>query len=290
MVAGPWYLTHLEEIRTSGDLVGEAARAGGRSPSRLSGENVSWYAWAFTNHVLLLPLSLFAAAGVVVAAVRYGRTRAKDSLAPELLGGLVAGWVLMTIFISFRDNRYMLPALVYAAVLGTAWIVTLPAPWRILATAGLAGVAAMNFAAVSFGLQGHVTLALPGFSTDVADHGRVALYSSSGWLTSGPEKGGDVPGIIERQLDGGVRAIGFETGGTLWFNNQGLAALAAMRAIPTTTDPRALKADGLFVFTRRPVGPFARPCVRAVDGTPIFFARGGQPGPLEAWKLVCPRA
>jgi len=122
-VAGPWYVIHLEQIRASGASVEAAATAGGRNPARWSGENLSWYAWAVTNHVLLLPLSLAAAAGAAVGAVRFARTRAKDNLVPELLGGLIASWLILTIFIPFKDNRYILPFLVYAAVLGTVWLV-----------------------------------------------------------------------------------------------------------------------------------------------------------------------
>lgn len=109
-------------------------------------------------------MSLAGAAGAAVGAVRYARTRAKDNLVPELLGGLLASWVILTIFIPFKDNRYILPFLVYAAVLGTAWIVTLPRRWRMLGAAAVVAVSAMNFAAVSLGLGGTVSVEVPGIS------------------------------------------------------------------------------------------------------------------------------
>ena len=288
-VAGPWYVVHLDQIRASGASVEAVASGGGRNPPRWSGENLSWYAWAVTNHVLLLPLSLAAAGGAAVGAVRYARTRAKDNLVPELLGGLLASWVILTIFIPFKDNRYILPFLVYAAVLGTAWIVTLPRRWRMLAAAAVVAVSAMNFAVVSLGLGGTVAVEVPGISAREPDHRSVALYTSSGWLTSGPERGGDIPGIVDREIENGVRELGFEPGGSVFFNSQGLGALAAMHRVAPTMDPKALGPDGLFVFTRRPVGRFSRPCVRASDGSPVFFARGGQAGPVDGWTLTCPR-
>jgi len=289
VVAGPWYVLHLQQVQDSGKVVEAAATAEGRNPPRQTAENLSWYVWAVTNRVLLVPLSLFAAAGTVVAAVRFWRTRARDDLMPELVGGLFVSWLLLTFFLHFKDNRYALPVLVYLAVIGTFWIVTLARPWRQLATVAVAVLAAMNFAAVSFGLGKAVTVHVPGYPTRVPDQGDLTFYTSNGWLTGGPERGGDIPGIVEREVDRGVKTLGFEPGGPIFFNANGLAALASLNEVKVTMDPKTLPRDGLFVFTRDAKGRFSRPCVTASDGTPVFFARGGQKGPVDSWALICPK-
>jgi hypothetical protein len=175
-------------------------------------------------------------------------------------------------------------------VLGTAWIVRLPRRWALAAGAGLGVLAAVNLAAVTFGLGSRVHITLPGTPPRVFGSGSFTLYSSQGWLVSGPKKGGDIPAIFRKAKRDGIQQIGFETGGPAYFNSQGLWALTEIQGLPAViNNPRALNGHGLAIFTRPAKGRYAHPCLRAADGTPVFFAYGGQNKPFEQWTLTCPR-
>jgi 4-amino-4-deoxy-L-arabinose transferase-like glycosyltransferase len=261
-----------------------------RVPPTWSIDNTLWYFWVLVNTVLRLPYALLFAGGTVASIVGFVRNRRRESLIPELVGGVVIAWFLITYLMSLHDPRYLMPILVYAAVLGTAWIVLLPRRWRLAVGPALGVLAVLNVASVSFGLGSRVALAWPGTPERTFGSGHVTLYSPQGWLVGAPEKGGDIPAIVRAQKRRGIQQLGFESGGPAYFNSQGLWALAELNALPQVIDnPRALTNRGLMIFTRPATGRYAHPCLRTVGGTPVFFAYGGQNKPLDQWALTCPR-
>jgi 4-amino-4-deoxy-L-arabinose transferase-like glycosyltransferase len=305
-VAWGYYLYHFNYLSqlSKGVIAGDAnsiAQTGlyhapsgpdNRVPAQLSLDNTLWYFWAVLNHVLYLPYALLAGGGTIAAVVGFVRRPRRESVVPELVGGAVIGWFLITYYMSLHDNRYAIPLLVYAAVLGTWWIVRLPRHWKIVVGAGVSALAATNLAAVTFGLGHRTGIAFPGAPTSDLGVGRVTLYSPDGWLVSGPKRAGDIPAILRKARRDGVQQIGFETGGSTWFNHMGLWALLVLQRDwppPVFDNPRALGTHGLFIFTRPAKGRYAHPCLHAADGTPVFFAYGGQKKPFAQWTLSCPR-
>src|SRR2546423_10119338 len=58
---------------------------------------------------------------------------------------------------------------------------------------------------------------------------------------------------------------------------------------PVFDKPETLDSRGLYIFTRPATGRYAHPCVRAADGTPVFFAYGGRRKPFPPRALTRPR-
>lgn len=305
-VAWGYYLYHFNYLHqlSKGIIAGDAnsiAQTGlyhapsgpdNRVPAQVSLDNTLWYLWAVVNHVLRLPYALLFGGGTIASIVAYVRRPGKDNLVPELVGGAVIGWILITYYMSLHDNRYVLPLLVYMAVLGTAWIVRLSRRWALAAGGAVAALAALNLAGVTFGLGSKVAIDLPGAPKSDLGVGRLTLYSPEGWLVAGPDRAGDIPGILARAKRNGVQNVGFETGGTTFFNHMGLWAIMVIQEWPhppVFDKPETLDSHGLYVFTRPPTGRYAHPCLHAADGTPVFFAYGGQKKPFPQWTLSCPR-
>jgi 4-amino-4-deoxy-L-arabinose transferase-like glycosyltransferase len=305
-IAWGYYLYHFNYLQqlSKGVIAGDAnsiAQTGlyhapsgpdNRVPAQLSLDNTLWYFWSVLNHVLLLPYALLFGGGTIAALVAYVRRPRKDNLVPELIGGAVIGWVLITYYMSLHDNRYVMPLLVYAAVLGTAWVVRLPRRWALAAGGGVAALAALQLAAVTFGLGSRVAITLPGAPKSDLGVGRLTLYSPEGWLVAGPDKAGDIPAILRKAKRDGVQNVGFETGGSVFFNHMGLWAIMVIQEWPhppVFDKPQQLDSRGLYIFTRPATGRYAHPCLRAADGAPVFFAYGGQKKPFSQWTLSCPR-
>lgn len=138
-VAAPYYLIHLddligasEESTIAGNL--GAPPAGLNADSRFSFDNLAYYGWVGINLQYFVPLLALFAVGLV-AALREIRHRPH---LPELLGGLVVGYLGPTLILSIRDPRYTLPLVAYVAVIATGWIAVTK---RILL--GAAGVAVL---------------------------------------------------------------------------------------------------------------------------------------------------
>jgi 4-amino-4-deoxy-L-arabinose transferase-like glycosyltransferase len=132
-VGAPWYLVHLSEL---GRFVGAAGTGTASepvpraaSPPIVSLANLGWYGWATLNGLLFAPLFAFAAVGVVEATARVVRARprpVRGDPTVELLWGLAGAWLALTL-LRHHDVRYTMGAIVYVAVLGTAWVVRLRA-------------------------------------------------------------------------------------------------------------------------------------------------------------------
>lgn len=124
VIAGPWYVSHLGQIRlesASDELTKTSAYA---SPPRFSRESLTWYFWNALNIQILLPLCAFFAIGVLMTLHDWlPRPKASD-LRIDLLAGCFLGWLGATMIVH-KDPRYSLPELVYIAVLGSGWVATL---------------------------------------------------------------------------------------------------------------------------------------------------------------------
>jgi hypothetical protein len=297
-LAAPWYVVHLDELQglTTGAAGGPATgsgQGGGTSyiaPPRMSLTNFAWYGWNLLNVQLLAPLTIAFAAGTVVAVVRFLRTRDPADPTPELVIGGLVSYLGMT-YISLKDPRYTLPALVYVAALGVAWVPALTPRARRIAVAAVAVVAAVNLIGVSAGVGGSVRLAAPGAPPTFLGEWSVRVYSSAGYIQNAPRDDGDALEVLRAVRSDGIRAVEIDPGGDHTFNVSGIRVLLSIAGLgqPPVYEPENLPPDTVFL-TRRPTPPGSPPpCGRLYDGQGLYLARGPNVVvPFESYELYCP--
>jgi hypothetical protein len=298
----PWYFLHWHDLKS---MTGGAAQAqmvmwydSVPYPDRWSPADFAWYWWALVNNQLFLPLVLLALTGIVVALVRWVRTRRADGYMPELLAGLVVSYLGIT-FISLNDPRYTLPAMVFLAVLGTAWIVRLSRRWMLTATAVLAGLFVVNTVMVNTGFGGTVRIDLPSEKASPISENRFTVFSENGYVAGGsaPDRDGGRPrgllALLKRARADGAQQIYFQPeslngGGYTLAALTVYADLADLRVIGFTgPDAEQLGPDDLFVFREAPDQvKDGRPCMISWDGTGIFMLKG--PPNREPAQFYCP--
>jgi Dolichyl-phosphate-mannose-protein mannosyltransferase len=311
VIGGPWYLYHAGQL---GHLVGAVNTAaptsapnqiGALTPqSRFSFYNLSWYFWDAANIQLRAPLLLLALAGTVAALRSSIRDRSSANIYPELLAGAVVSYVGITL-ITLKDARYTLPALVYLAVLSTAWIATLRPPARPWLTAALLAAVAASFAGVAFGVGGHeyrLRFSLPGAYPEKPPEQRsITAYSTVGWLRGPPETGdGNVLALLRGLRHEGVRAVAFcctrerpevgVDGGAERpdFNVSGLRVVVREARLKYQEHQAALAPRDVFLAAHAPI-PGAPPCQRLRDGTGIYAVLGNPIGrPFSRYTFICP--
>jgi hypothetical protein len=303
VIAGPWYLYHRTELHQL--FLAHTSQANGAEPNPLGGtyppswslKSFGWYFWDAANIQLRAGLLLLFVAGTVVAIARCVRRWSSDNLYPEVLGGAFVSWLGMT-WLTHKDPRYDIAALVYAAVLGTAWIATAGPRLRRVLTAGLLVVVAASFASVAFGLGGdgyQVRVALPG-AYDKGPLGAryVTLYSTHGWLRGAPEDNdGNVLALMRGLRRAGVQKIGFCCVNPPDFSIAGLHVLTHEAGlVDGGTSGAALAALGprdVFLLAHAPMPGDPPPCQKLLDGTGIY-AELGNPfiGPFSTYKFICP--
>jgi hypothetical protein len=297
VLAAPWYLEHVDELTTltGGAAGGSVSSAGGGdsyvSPPRLSMKNFGWYGWNLLNVQLLAPLFVAFMAGTIVALVRFWRTRDEDDLTPELfVGGLVA-YLGMT-YLSLKDPRYTLPALVYVAALGVAWVPALKQPLRRVAAGALVAVAAVNLIGVSAGIGGTVAIKGPDAPATLLGERSVRLYSSAGFVQSAPRDDGDVLRVMKALRAAGVRTIEVDPGGDHTFSLTGLQVLMAIAGLgqPPVYRPDRLPPGSRFL-TRHQVTPgVQRPCGMLSGGWGLYVVNmRNVVVPFESYDIDCPR-
>lgn len=125
------------------------------------------------------PLCALFAVGVVASTRGWIRYRRPDLL-PELLVGVIAAYLLVA-SMSYFNDRYIMPALVFLAVLGTGWIASLPRGGRSALTGLLVLVFVLNTVMISTGLGRDVAVSIPGTAE------RVVLISDVGYVEREPE-------------------------------------------------------------------------------------------------------
>jgi 4-amino-4-deoxy-L-arabinose transferase-like glycosyltransferase len=302
VVGAPWYLHHLQDLRhltqgavgAGGGSGGGAAQnqSGGVTPTRWSRKNFGWYFWNLVNLQLLLPLAALAIGGTVVCIVRFVRRRSPADLTPELVAGALCAYLGET-YISLKDPRYTLPALVFMAVLGTGWIPLLRRQLRMAVVALLAAVAILNTIAVSFGAGSNVRITLPGAPTNSGLHERAfTLYSPDGYVRGGPSREPDVLGKMRALRRRGVQVVDFDGGSANVpaFNLEGLRTLARIAGLrqPAVYEPQTLGPRDAFFLRRTPLTGDPPPCGHFGDGTGLYIELGNPVKPFADYTLTCP--
>jgi 4-amino-4-deoxy-L-arabinose transferase-like glycosyltransferase len=283
VVGAPWYLVHLGEwhrfIRAAGTGTASEPVPPAAVPPLVSLANLGWYGWATLNGLLFAPLFAFAAAGVGAALTRTARARPRPLADPtvELLWGLAGAWLAITL-LRHHDVRYTMGAIVYVAVLGTAWAVRLPPRWRLAASAVLLTAVIVAQLGATFGV-GRTESQLP-LSNGALHEGegvpprdRVVVYSSLDYLVSGPLHGGDVLGLMRRLHAAGVDRIATEDRGDPndhLFETVGLIVFARVAGVSIEgLDPPS---DGATVahLIRATEFDGSEPCTRLANGTGVW--------------------
>jgi hypothetical protein len=190
VVAGPYYLAHLNEVvdvgeaSTVGSEIGATGTAFDRD-ARISVDNLTWYGWAAINEQYFVPLLALFAVGFV-AALRELRTRAGVS---ELLAGIVVTYFALPVVLSLRDPRYTLPLVVFVAVIATGWIATTPrAVFRRIGLAVLGVAVAANVAVSITGRIPVLRLEAPGTNFEFGiDPGSFTILDDTGYWVGPPE-------------------------------------------------------------------------------------------------------
>jgi hypothetical protein len=297
VVAGPWYVYHRQELNSlvslhdGGGSTSAANEAGGFFPQRLSRKSFGWYFWSTLNIQVLAPLALAVLIGVVLTIRDCLRDRSGQNLRPEVLGGLFVSWLGMTL-ITHKDPRYTLPALIFMAVLGTGWIATATHGRKLLQSV-LVAVAVINLIGVSTGLGSTVRLALPGAPRhSVLAERHITFYSPDGWLRGGPERDGDILGLMRGLKRAGVRTVTFDAASSddINFNTSGLQALAIEAGLSPTWvyNPAGLGPHDAFVLRHVPQAGDAPPCQRLNDGSGVYVVLGNPIIPFELYTFLCP--
>jgi hypothetical protein len=297
LIGLPWYVNHFSQLHgltvgATGAATTATPNATGLYPSRYSATNAAWYAWSMVNHQLLLPLTLLVVTGTGLGAWRFARRRAPHDLAPELIiGGLVS--YLGVTYISLKDPRYSLPALVFMAVLATGWIATARPRLRRWLTTIFGVIVAANFIAVSFGAGPTLSITFPGApSTSLAGARVLTFFSPAGWLRGGPAKDGDLLALLRGLHRVGVQQVEFDGGSANIpdFSPAGLDALALEAGLPAPPYSFAsLGPHDAYVLRHYIVAGDPPPCQRLDDGSGVYVVLGNpQRAPFQELTFICP--
>jgi hypothetical protein len=292
----PWYFLHYFDLRgqANGAFAGQQPLWYGNHPypARWSISNFTWYFWSLVNTELFVPLALLALVGTFVLVVFWVRRRDADSYVPELVGGFAVAYVAIS-FLTLDDPRYILPALVYLAVLGTGWIVHLRRPLQLVLAAVVAAIFVFNSVSIDFGYGKNVFVELPGYARNPIGIGAFSVTSTEGYTNGKPDRRGvrtDLTRLFSRVRREGYERIVFQPE-SLNSGGYNLGALdlvardAGFRAVGSR--PEEVSPNGVYVFRAEPRQfPGAHPCYISSDGTGIFFV-DGPPGPHG--RIFCPR-
>lgn len=300
VVALPWYLYHLAELREYARVQGSlddglGNRPGGQYPDLDTAKNWFWYFWDFVNMQARAPLALAFFVGLGLAVRSIVRDRSPANLKPELVGGVVFSYVAMTL-VHHKDIRYTIPALVFVAVIGAGWIAEVHGPrLRLALSTLLVAVCTLNFLGVSFGLGREIKVALPKACPTCPSplyERQLRIFATDGWLRSQPDRNGDVLGMLRglRRLGYDAVAVDGAAADSPDFNGSGIQAFARIAGLGVLTlaDPATIP-DGAVYLRRRFFGPGApAPCDRLDDGSSIYAILDNASLPPERWTLVCP--
>ncbi len=297
VIALPWYLHELTQLRTLGstaiDTTGDASLGPDIAPARLSSANLEWYFWNMLNIQLYAPLFALSVIGWLWTMVGFVRRRPVSRFAPELAVGAFVAWLAITeTFI--RDPRYSMPLLLYLAVFGVGWIARLPRATRTATVTALLLVGAANVAGSSLGVGGQVRLHLFDASAgSVQGAGSLTVYSSGGYLISGPQRDGDILATLRALRRNGTRVIVLEPSSTnnSVFSAVGMVALDQIAELATVSaEPSSLRGglSGQAAILRQgPIKPgTAPPCVRLANGTGVWIELGNPDAP--GLRSYCP--
>jgi 4-amino-4-deoxy-L-arabinose transferase-like glycosyltransferase len=300
VVGAPWYVYHSAELNqlviahTSQANTAEANPIGGTYPTLFSLKNLTWYFWDASNIQLRGALLLLFLVGTVAAIGSSIRRWTPENLYPELLGGGFVAWAGMT-WLTHKDPRYDLPALVYVAVLATAWIPSVRLRFRRWLIAGLLVAVLASFAGVAFGLGGDsylLRVALPGADASSPIGQRfVTVYSTIGYLRGPPESNdGNVPALLRGLRRAGVTKVTFCCANPVDFNVIGLSVMTTEAGLLNPANPALLGPKDVFLAAHAPILPSdPPPCQRLRGGVGIYAELGNPFGKQFAqYTFICP--
>jgi 4-amino-4-deoxy-L-arabinose transferase-like glycosyltransferase len=295
VVGAPWYIDHISLLSSMLEVASAhptntsvaVPPPTGNIPPTLSIKNFLWYFWSVLNLQLLPVLFILAAGGTLWLAftlARGGQTaplqaRSTRRLRLELLAAGFLTWLIITIT-PHHDVRYGMPLLAYIAIVATGWIVFLPRAARLAAITLLAIGVGVNTLGVTFGVGRESTIGLASrLPADQQLPDRVILYPTSGFLSAGPLRDGDVPGLLEALHRNGVRTVSWsiEQSRLADFSFEGLLPLARIAGLQAAI-------TGKLEFSRSPqvatliheqiAANAPPPCTRVKEITEVWVTRG----------------
>ena len=292
----PWYVYHLRELEflVEGQGGVGAAPTSQAAPALFSRASLLWYLWAAVNFEWYLPLSLFLLGGVVSAAFHLWQQRSRAGAEAELLAALAISWIGLTM-IRHKDVRFMLPALVLAAVLATGWLTRLPRRGRLVAMAALSLVLVVDFVGTATGLGSQVRVALPGASGESTVYARqLTLYSPDGYVRGGPVRESNLVALMRAMRRYGIENVTFDAGSTLAnqldFSTFGLEVDALEAGLPYATayDPAALGPKQAFMLLHVPEVGDPPPCEWLSGDRGVYVELGDAFKPFAEYSFYCP--
>ncbi len=301
LVAGPWYVYHESQILQSFTGIGQGAPNTLQAPPRFSRRNLGWYVWNLLNEQTLSIYGALFFIGVLSALWRCIRGRIDSAnLYPELLAGAFVSYLGMT-YLTHKDPRYTIPALVYFAVLGTCWIPLIRRPQiRRILSGGVAALAVVYLIGMSVGIGHAVRIRLPGAQDTMIYQRQLTLYETDGWVRGGAATDAHVLSLLEGLRRAGVYRADLYTGGNeIDFNTTGVEPLMVTAGIDPALTPLAPNWQNVYVFVHVPRAGEPVPCQTLNDGVGIYVARGNfnglnpvtlnnQVSPSQTFTLVCP--
>jgi len=302
IIAGPWYFEHrtlIHQLFLAHSAEANAVEAnpfGGPYPTLLSLKDIGWYFWDAANIQLRAGLLLLFLVGTIAAIHRCVKHSGPQNLLPEVLGGAFVSWVGMT-WLTHKDPRYDLSALIYIAVLGTAWIATARPRVRPWLVGALLTTVAASFASVAFGLGGtgyQLRVALPGAYDKTALGARyLTLYSTAGWLRGAPDNhDGNVLALMRGLRHDGIEGVAFCCVNPIDFSIGGLQVFAIEAGLTdvgtSTADLASLTPKEVFLLAHAWMPGEPRPC-QTFEGVGIY-AELGNPliKPFSDYTFICP--
>ncbi len=285
LVGAPWYIDHLSELGTIVKLAGASSGAvAGNLPPTLSSANLTWYFWSTLNYQLFAALFVLVLGGVIWTLADLVRNRETRGPRLELvIGGFVA-WLAITLT-PHHDLRYAMPLMPYLAVIGTGWIVSLPRVARVVAVCVLLLAVAANTLSTTAGVRGQVEVKLvssPPATQAYPD--RLVIYSSRGFLVAGPQRDGDVPGLLNALRTEGVEVVAFDSNqlNAPDFSGEGLGPLAMIAGLlPSIETTLANSSPAAVVVLHQPISSSLPPaCTVLSDGTGVWVLRRDPSGAL----------
>src|SRR3954452_13469059 len=299
LIAAPWYLKHRDKLGgVATEATAEVPNQFGSSSPRFSVENFAWYGWNLVNQQLFLPLVLFFLAGSFFAARRFWRERRHDDYTPELLAGAFGSILIVALWFGYQDARYTLPATVFIAILGSAWLVNLRPLARRIGIATLAAVVVLNVFAVNTGAIKELTIKVPGGQPkSVAVEHRLTVLRSFGYVVGQPQRWGDVLGVMRTAKAQGVTRFTFEPVSPISLNPSGIVFFASVikaEAVPAGSAPAPGQPRSRTVLVAaRPVGANSPAPCRRLEGTYGLYLFRGDPRNADPGRdrdrLYCPR-
>jgi branched-subunit amino acid transport protein len=294
VVGGAWYVVHLrDQLKFAGGAAVAGSSELSYDPPALSWADLTWYVWDAANYLLYLPLCLFVGVGACFAIARVLPRPQREDQMPEFLVGCFIGW-FTTDLLANNDDRYLMPAIVYLAVIGTGWLTQIRPRWPRRALMGVVvAIAAVNFVTVSFGIgpTWHIDFSDKGGSTENGVD-RVTFLRPNGYLVGGPEAAGRVVDVLKQAHAEGVRQVALDRNATnaASLNVSGLSVAlreAGLRYTPSA-EYTALGPKDIYIDLAPHGSIDAEPCAVVPDGD-VYFERGPNVLPLDqATNLWCP--